>query len=540
MVTLSLPASLAITPEKSEALIYAWVVFNGLPDFSTLQHIADKAGLQFEVVRYWFHCRLNLEGIQYALANTQAQSLHMPALDEYYKLEEFSLALQRDRTRHQTEHHQHHQHTTGQAELYKNQSKRRTKTTRPSPGSRKDTRRASHTPSMAEEVVTLSSDDEQITQTSAGRKKRRLSAAGVSCSSLAQYTEDLENGWLESISTNVSSSGKTKKTEIDQQGADSGAMISSAGINFQKPSKEAESQIVKRKAICLSSSDEETVEELVLEVGQAPLNRVNVPKVGENEKDFPQPRRQQGVNQNLAVVSMERNQFADISDMEKGTNEDAIPQLDYNQETPFDTFNLTIPSNPIPIAESSVITAQRDTDTFANEECIIWTVTNTYDEKISSMLDDTSWRHEFSSIKPMKRPKSTSNSMDGISPDVVIIEGSRPAEDSASTQGTLVVDGLDYTPPPNTIPRISQISFPDFTRKNKHLASKEAYHEQSRGRSRTRRENKTHRSAHYSRGRPQGRSRSRAVPSSYRSHSRMSLHHRDKSIEPDSNLREDR
>ncbi|KAI1320796.1 hypothetical protein EDD11_009753 [Mortierella claussenii] len=98
MPDLSLPALDTITPEKAEALLQAWVFFNGLPDFNTLQYIAEVAGLDFEVTRYWFYCRLNMQGIQYALAKaTDTGTVIFPRLEEYYRLDEFSMVMHKER-----------------------------------------------------------------------------------------------------------------------------------------------------------------------------------------------------------------------------------------------------------------------------------------------------------------------------------------------------------------------------------------------------------------------------------------------------------
>ncbi|KAF9093067.1 hypothetical protein BGX23_003685 [Mortierella sp. AD031] len=97
-----------VTPEKSLALVEAWLVHQAIPDISTLKFIGALLDLDFEIVRYWFYCRSNRDGIKRAFAEsakkTSSSSLSagggpgivLPPLDEYYLLDKFSEGLECD------------------------------------------------------------------------------------------------------------------------------------------------------------------------------------------------------------------------------------------------------------------------------------------------------------------------------------------------------------------------------------------------------------------------------------------------------------
>ncbi|KAF9114630.1 hypothetical protein BGX27_010295 [Mortierella sp. AM989] len=105
-MNLPIPGLESVTADKVALLLQAWVICKGLPEYPTLQYIAQVVKLEFDVVRYWFHCRLHLQGIQYALANIPStESLELPPLEKFYMLEEFSISLFKDQSRNDATHH---------------------------------------------------------------------------------------------------------------------------------------------------------------------------------------------------------------------------------------------------------------------------------------------------------------------------------------------------------------------------------------------------------------------------------------------------
>ncbi|KAG0211068.1 hypothetical protein BGX33_004519 [Mortierella sp. NVP41] len=97
-----------VTPEKSLALVEAWLVHQAIPDISTLKFIGALLDLDFEIVRYWFYCRSNRDGIKRAFAESAKKAsssslsaggglgIVLPPLDEYYLLDKFSEGLECD------------------------------------------------------------------------------------------------------------------------------------------------------------------------------------------------------------------------------------------------------------------------------------------------------------------------------------------------------------------------------------------------------------------------------------------------------------
>ncbi|KAG0298656.1 hypothetical protein BGZ97_003993, partial [Linnemannia gamsii] len=83
-----------VTPQKAAFLVEAWLVHQAIPDVSTLKFIAAIIGLDFEIVRYWFYCRSNRDGIKRAFAQSAAEGsdagIVLPLLEEYYLLDKFS------------------------------------------------------------------------------------------------------------------------------------------------------------------------------------------------------------------------------------------------------------------------------------------------------------------------------------------------------------------------------------------------------------------------------------------------------------------
>lgn len=83
-----------VTPQKAAFLVDAWLVHQAIPDVSTLKFIAAIIDLDFEIVRYWFYCRSNRDGIKRAFAQSAAggsdAGIVLPLLEEYYLLDKFS------------------------------------------------------------------------------------------------------------------------------------------------------------------------------------------------------------------------------------------------------------------------------------------------------------------------------------------------------------------------------------------------------------------------------------------------------------------
>ncbi|KAF9156028.1 hypothetical protein BG015_007594 [Linnemannia schmuckeri] len=83
-----------VNPQKAAFLVEAWLVHQAIPDVSTLKFIAAIIDLDFEIVRYWFYCRSNRDGIKRAFAQSAAggstAGIVLPLLEEYYLLDRFS------------------------------------------------------------------------------------------------------------------------------------------------------------------------------------------------------------------------------------------------------------------------------------------------------------------------------------------------------------------------------------------------------------------------------------------------------------------
>ncbi|KAF9124763.1 hypothetical protein BGW39_007918 [Mortierella sp. 14UC] len=83
-----------VTPEKSAFLVDAWRAYEGIPDVPTFKFIGALMDLEFEIVRYWFYCRSNRDGIKRAYAQSAAggstEGIVLPALEDYHLLDKFS------------------------------------------------------------------------------------------------------------------------------------------------------------------------------------------------------------------------------------------------------------------------------------------------------------------------------------------------------------------------------------------------------------------------------------------------------------------
>ncbi|KAG0352576.1 hypothetical protein BGZ54_002683, partial [Gamsiella multidivaricata] len=87
MANQDLSSFTAITPDQRMALVNAWMVYGGIPDFGTLRFISRLARLDEKLVRYWFHCRANYDGIMHVLASAPATGIDLPGIESYHQLE---------------------------------------------------------------------------------------------------------------------------------------------------------------------------------------------------------------------------------------------------------------------------------------------------------------------------------------------------------------------------------------------------------------------------------------------------------------------
>ncbi|KAG0274094.1 hypothetical protein BGZ95_010104, partial [Linnemannia exigua] len=89
-----------ITPEMAAFLVDAWLAYQGIPDVSTLKFIGALMDLEFEIVRYWFYCRSNRDGIKRAFAQSAARGssaeIVLPVLEDYHLLDKFSEEIEWD------------------------------------------------------------------------------------------------------------------------------------------------------------------------------------------------------------------------------------------------------------------------------------------------------------------------------------------------------------------------------------------------------------------------------------------------------------
>ncbi|KAF9983188.1 hypothetical protein BGZ75_005341 [Mortierella antarctica] len=80
----------AITRDKAAVLTQTWDDCEGIPHKTGLMRIARQTSLDFRIVRYWFYCRSNYEGIARAFnALEPRQKLEFPKLEEYYLFDRF-------------------------------------------------------------------------------------------------------------------------------------------------------------------------------------------------------------------------------------------------------------------------------------------------------------------------------------------------------------------------------------------------------------------------------------------------------------------
>ncbi|KAF9571042.1 hypothetical protein EC968_001076 [Mortierella alpina] len=91
MESLAPPFIDSITQDRAAVLAQAWLDCEAIPPKAGLMRIAQQTSLDFRVVRYWFYCRSNYEGIVRAFdALGPKQKLEFPTLDEYYLFDRFT------------------------------------------------------------------------------------------------------------------------------------------------------------------------------------------------------------------------------------------------------------------------------------------------------------------------------------------------------------------------------------------------------------------------------------------------------------------
>ncbi|KAF9935355.1 hypothetical protein FBU30_003145 [Linnemannia zychae] len=112
-----------VTSQKAAFLVEAWLVHQAIPDVSTLKFIAAMLELEFEIVRYWFYCRSNFDGIKRAFAESAAEGsksgILLPSLDEYYLLDKFSEDIDWDYERPKQKLHKHQEELTSNSSTTK-------------------------------------------------------------------------------------------------------------------------------------------------------------------------------------------------------------------------------------------------------------------------------------------------------------------------------------------------------------------------------------------------------------------------------------
>lgn len=72
------------------------MVYHGIPDYPTLRFIARLTELDLKVVRYWFHCRANYDGIMHSANTAPGEgngTIRMPSIENYRELDKFSSSM---------------------------------------------------------------------------------------------------------------------------------------------------------------------------------------------------------------------------------------------------------------------------------------------------------------------------------------------------------------------------------------------------------------------------------------------------------------
>ncbi|KAF9369624.1 hypothetical protein CPB97_003439 [Podila verticillata] len=65
----------------------AWLVHKSVPPPDTMEWMAKLIDSDYKIVRYWFHCHVNFEGINKAMQANPDAGVLMPGIDNWYELE---------------------------------------------------------------------------------------------------------------------------------------------------------------------------------------------------------------------------------------------------------------------------------------------------------------------------------------------------------------------------------------------------------------------------------------------------------------------
>ncbi|KAG0094018.1 hypothetical protein BGZ92_010030 [Podila epicladia] len=80
----------ALDKTQRSILGQAWLVHKKVPPPDTIDWMAKLIDSHYKIVRYWFHCRVNFEAINKAMAASPDMGVLMPGIDNWYELEYFT------------------------------------------------------------------------------------------------------------------------------------------------------------------------------------------------------------------------------------------------------------------------------------------------------------------------------------------------------------------------------------------------------------------------------------------------------------------
>ncbi|KAG0035106.1 hypothetical protein BGZ81_000660 [Podila clonocystis] len=80
----------ALDKTQRSILGQAWLVHKKVPPPDTMEWMAKLIDSNYKIVRYWFHCRVNFEAINKAMAASPDTGVLMPGIDNWYELEYFT------------------------------------------------------------------------------------------------------------------------------------------------------------------------------------------------------------------------------------------------------------------------------------------------------------------------------------------------------------------------------------------------------------------------------------------------------------------
>lgn len=83
----------ALDKTQCSILGQAWLVHKKVPPPDTMDWMAKLIDSHYKIVRYWFHCRVNFEAINKAMAASPDTGVLMPGIDNWYELEYFTHPL---------------------------------------------------------------------------------------------------------------------------------------------------------------------------------------------------------------------------------------------------------------------------------------------------------------------------------------------------------------------------------------------------------------------------------------------------------------